>query len=872
MPKEHRQVGGERGVAAWGWAVLLLVAGSACDCGGGVDTTCATRADCPGDQVCVDGLCRPPADGGAPPQDAGPADAASDASGDAGGPDARAPECTVDDDCDGEARCLGGVCCGAADVCAGRCCDGAAGEVCFAGACVTPGRSCTTHADCGEGAWCERGLAETGGTGGGMGGGGMGEGVCLGETPSPGRCLSYPPDCDSPGADPASCIRASCEYVPTFDRLNATVQWRWGAVHDPPEPEEVAAEEASNRIDVWSTPAVGRVHDTNCDGVVDRNDPPAVVFVSANAQSSFCSNSSVDTCRRGVLRALDGKTGRELWTLRRAEDGSMGFAGVSVALADVDGVPGMEIVVLTGEGKMAVVGGDGTVRALSTETVALQVEPARSFGWGGGLAIADMEGDGTLEVAYGYELFEIVDGTPRRRWRGTAGSGRLISTFADVDGDGTLELVAANTVYEPDGTVLWRNAGVPDGYPAVADFDADGNPEVVVVYGTRPNRTVPFTGFLSVLDGGTGAVRWGPLRLGGTGFGGPPTVADFDGDGRPEVGVAQADYYSLVDVEPDASPVLSIKWRAPTHDYSSSVTGSTVFDFEGDGRAEVVYNDECFLWVYDGQDGSVRFVGSTTSFTATEASLVADVDGDGHAEILMVSNGANPAPRPDLPLWHCAHHQPGGSPEPDHGPLPAEAVWEPGPATLQTWRGITLWRDAENSWVGTRALWNQHTYHVTNVCSERDSACDPPGSEGSVPAREQPNWRLGWLNNFRQNVQESGLFDAPDATVSLEAICETPPRLVANVRNRGRAILPAGVVVGFYVREADGTERRLGEARTSRDLFPGQGEPLEFVTPDGTPTDATFFARIEVDPAARTFRECDEDNNQSDDARPVCLG
>ncbi len=721
------------------------------------------------------------------------------------------------------------------------------------------------HADCGEGAYCERGLAE----GSGMGPpGGMDDGdrVCLGETPAPGRCLDFPPSCDEPGADPATCIRASCEFVPSFDRLNATLQWRWGAVHDPLEPEEVAPEAFPGRIDVASTPVVGRLYDTNCDGVIDERDPPAILFVSSNTNGTCCScEGAGEACKNGVLRALDGAGGRELWSLERAFDGSSGFTMMSQALGDVDHDGVLEVVALTGEGRFAVIEGDGTVAAVSAEAV--ERPNPRGFGWGGGIALGDMEGDGVVEFAFGRDLFEYRDGDVVRRWRGTGqrgGYARPLSILADVDGDGALELVAGPTVYEPDGSVLWEAASLRDGYPAVADFDGDGRPEVVLVY--RQSRSEP--GQVVLLEGATGAVKWGPLQLGGRGHGGPPTVADFDGDGRPEIGVAQADYYSLVDVEPDASPVLSVKWRAPTHDYSSSVTGSTVFDFEGDGRAEVVYNDECFLWIYDGTDGTVRFTASTTSYTATEAALVADVDGDGHAEIVVPSNGANPN------TWTCHHHQP-GMPVPDpasHGPLPPGTTWTPGPGPQGTWRGISVWRDAENSWVGTRTLWNQHSYHVTNICSDRDGACDPARSYGDIPEREQPNWAIPWLNNFRQNVQESGLFDAPDATVSLQAFCQEPPVLLASVRNRGRAVLPAGVRVAFYRVQDDGTEMRLGEVSTTRELRPGQAEEMRFEAPDGTPTSARFVARIEVDPMARTFRECDEENNQSEVVSPVCLG
>ena len=40
----------------------------------------------------------------------------------------------------------------------------------------------------------------------------------------------------------------------------------------------------------------------------------------------------------------------------------------------------------------------------------------------------------------------------------------------------------------------------------------------------------------------------------------------------------------------------------------SAVTGSAVYDFEGDGIADVVYADEVNLYVYSGVDGAVKLL------------------------------------------------------------------------------------------------------------------------------------------------------------------------------------------------------------------------------------------------------------------------
>lgn len=648
-----------------------------------------------------------------------------------------------------------------------------------------------------------------------------------------GRCLALPPSCD--GAAPGEpCIRTDCEFRALPGALDAVPQWRWG-------PDEVV--EFADRIDVWSTPVVGRIFDTNCDGRIDVLDPSVIVFVSNDTRSGACH--SRDVCRNGVLRALNGATGAELWSLASVE-GSAGFSGVSLALGDLDDDGVMDIVAATAEQTLVAISGDG--RLLGRGTDVLPAPSQSGFGWGGGLALADMQGDGDPDVAWQGGVYTWRDGAFTRvfdvpgviaGWsQGTVSTST--SFFAELDGDPDLELLAGRTAIDTDGTILWQRTDIQEGFAAIADFDADGLPEVVLVS----------AGEVFVLDAATGTTKWGPLTLDGSGRGGPPTIADFDGDGVPEIGVAQQNRYSMVEVEGDA---LRTVWATLNHDNSSSVTGSTVFDFEGDGIAEVIYNDECFMWVYDGPTGDVRFQAPTDSFTGTEASLVADVDGDGHAEMVMISTGADPI------NWSCAEHTTGTDGYP---------IWEP-PAYGPSWRGISVFRDRANSWVGTRSMWTQHAYHVTNTCDDRDSACDPVRGYGAIPERERTNWTLPWLNNFRQNVQDAGLFDAPDAVVELRATCSSPVTLIATLRNQGPSPLPAGVQVGFFVR--DGGETRLGSAMSSTPIFPGRAVEVMFTAPADTPRTATFVAKVEVDPAAPLFRQCDDANDESDEVMPRCI-
>lgn len=734
--------------------------------------------------------------------------------------------CTSDDDCDGGV-CNEGVCCGSADLVCGAGCCADATEVCLFDACVVPGDDCFTVADCPPDHYCETALGDDPGTG--------GAGANCTQPLTPGKCLPLPPDCEDEPNNP-DCLPA-CEFEPTAGQLSAVTKWQWG--YDP------APSEFANKADVWSTPAVGRVVDANCDGQVDLADPPNIVFVSGDSLGTHCNNAAANgACKKGVLRMLDGSTGQELWSLDVAEVGSSGFAATSVAIGDVDADGSMDVVALTGEGKVAVIDATGAVTHLSTELV--DFAGAGGFGWGGAVSLGDMNNDGWPEISYGPSVFTMEGGALASLFFGTLGRGasnndRIMSHFADVNNDGDLELVAGNTAYQYDGDPLWQSTA-PDGFTAIANFGGatDPDPEIVIVSG----------GNLYVIDALTGALELGPHDIPGSGQGGPPTVADFNGDGEPEVGVAMQNFYSMM--KPNyAGDTIDDLWSTPNHDNSSSVTGSSVFDFEGDGKAEVVYMDECFLWVYDGTTGDVLYTQNSQSFTATETSIVADVDGDGHAEIVLVSNAANPN------TWSCAHHTTGTDGYP---------IWTPPAAGA--YRGITVIGDSANSWVGTRTLWNQHAYSVSNVCDPRDTACTGTPTYGEIPQAQVKNWTLPWLNNFRQNVQDGAIFDAPDPIVSIAVACIDPVPVTVSVRNNGRSGLVAGVEVGIFKLPSV----QVGTVTTSKPLLPGQTEIIEVILdPTDATTGDTFYAEILVDPVAPIFNECDDMNNKSANVAPDCV-
>ncbi|MEO0813452.1 MAG: hypothetical protein AAFY60_11355, partial [Myxococcota bacterium] len=84
--------------------------------------------------------------------------------------------------------------------------------------------------------------------------------------------------------------------------------------------------------------------------------------------------------------------------------------------------------------------------------------------------------------------------------------------------------------------------------------------------------------------------------------------------------------------------MVGVLWMRQSQDASSAATGTSVFDFQGDGKAEVLYGDECFFRVYNGENGSLLFERPNSHRTATEYPIVVDVDGDSQSEILVGSN------------------------------------------------------------------------------------------------------------------------------------------------------------------------------------------------------------------------------------------
>ena len=684
-------------------------------------------------------------------------------------------------------NCITGVRCGTnLEVC----CD--TGQVCLATECETPGVVCADSYDCVQpGEFCE---------------------------PTLNQCLPQP--------DPLT-----CEHLPSFTDLDVTVEWQFDSEQ------------------IISIPVVADV---------DNDDIPEVVVNFTQMDGGSWPG--------GIIAVLDGQSGTEAFRIPHLpgsdQYGSHGRSSIAVGDVTGDGVPDIVYasrIIASGQSLIIAVDGTGTLlwksHASGGADYLFTVENAA-------ITLANFDSDPAAEIVVGATLIDndglVVwdqDGAGTGSTYGTnANYTGGISAVADLDADGIPEIVSGRHAWKVDWqagptvavTNYWTYAG-NDGYPAITDLDGNGTPEVILVASTE---VIALNGQSGLLWCGVDptdaaclaspALRTPPIAIPGgdiSNRGGPPTIADFDADARPEVGVAGGWSYSVYDffrtgedvVQPVGDPLpvagaIFVKWSQATQDHSSNATGSSVFDFQGDGAAEVVYADECFMRVYSGTDGYVQLEVPNSSATIHEYPLVVDVDADGNSEILIVATAKDGCPNADR-------------------------------------QGLYVYGDVNDEWVPTRRVWTQHTYHVTNATSD-----------GNVPIDEDDNWTTSGLNNYRQNVQGDGVFNAPDLTIDLSIGLDNCSNnqidLLARVSNLGALGVPPGAVVSFY-EGVDAFGTLLGTGATTVPLLPGASTMVTLTIPAPL-ADTDYFVAVDGSGAV-TVPECDDTNNTDLTTEAGCI-
>ena len=376
----------------------------------------------------------------------------------------------------------------------------------------------------------------------------------------------------------------------------------------------------------------------------------------------------------------------------------------------------------------------------------------------GVVSVADFNNDGWPEVYVGNAIYDaatltrLCAGDPNgylgRSYRcNSTEKGRAAMSFAaNVLGDSIPELICGNTIYQVDiqsrtnvslnSVNLMKTVNIPtrvpqDGNVAVADFDLDGQLDVLVIIdGTSTDYTD--SAYIYAYNPVSENILFVHGKYAKTiGY---PLVGDIDGDSYLEF--VYLDYQQNVSqsritaMKFNPQTGLQTKWQA-THTDQSGETSMTLFDFNQDGIMEIVYRDEQNLRIINGSGKSHKTGNDTIPFynlytksmsagTWKEYPVVADVNGDGAAEIVVcgkVGSGLG-------------------------------------------WVGGQLWViGGIHPWAPARPIWNQYMYNVTNI--NKDLTVPVPLFDNATTFTDPDGVVRRPFNNFLQQATTLDQYGRP---------------------------------------------------------------------------------------------------------------
>ena len=322
----------------------------------------------------------------------------------------------------------------------------------------------------------------------------------------------------------------------------------------------------------------------------------------------------------GGLVVLDGTNGTRLWSYQTYDhsgpqlkpDGKSDGVVSTPALGDLDNDGDLEIVFGSFDHRVYAFHHDGRLVNGWPRFVRDTVWPSP--------ALADLDQDGFLEVIIGVDTH--TEGPP----------------FNTSDG-GALYVFRGNGDLMPGwpqfiGQTIFSS-------PAVGDLDGDGSLEIV--HGTGDNFNNPLAGYKVYVWNSNGTLRWTGSTSGYVI--GSPAIGDIDGDGKQEVVVTVRDE-RVYAWNHDGSLLWSAK---PTNFQGLTMplhSAPVLADYNGDGRPDVfvtIYWDAAIL---NGPNGAQLTARSTSdsrpaymsNYTVSDnAAVMGDIDGDGKLELVLAS-------------------------------------------------------------------------------------------------------------------------------------------------------------------------------------------------------------------------------------------
>ncbi|MFC2172843.1 hypothetical protein ACFLU6_09460, partial [Acidobacteriota bacterium] len=295
------------------------------------------------------------------------------------------------------------------------------------------------------------------------------------------------------------------------------------------------------------------------------------------------------------------------------------------------------------------------------------------------IALSDLDRDGSPEMVISDTIFNSQGGLVHARYPpGMLAAPEqweaIMPLASDLDLQGDKEIIYGNMALRSDLSLFWQK--VDPNHPffvgpntikytshgcAVANVDGDPEPELLVQEGAGgPGGS---RRLFCLNHDGTENWVYDPGPPSGNATTQGCTVADIDGDGRPEV--LSLIYGAITAFSGDGG----LLWQYPCN--PNTPLSLSAFDFHGDGAMEIVFKDFDGIGILDGTSGTLLFFDQIESWSSMGSGpVIADVDGDGRAEIVAISGKEN---LPNLIVY--------GNP----------------------------------TWWGTRKIWNQESYSITNI-------------------------------------------------------------------------------------------------------------------------------------------------------------
>ena len=360
------------------------------------------------------------------------------------------------------------------------------------------------------------------------------------------------------------------------------------------------------------------------------------------------------------------------------------------------------------QGAIFVHGYDKKIRSYTIDGMLLNVSD-RATSCDGMVSFADFNGDGHPEVYTGSDIFDAATlqwlcSGPENGNKGLSFRGAAVgvvnhhrcyftmSLASNVLGDPTQELICGNTIYNVNivsrtnptlnsvtvnKTITPPNGYTQDGHVSLADLDLDGECEVIVTRCDTDDHTSSLSYFYAYKPSNEQIIFRKSIQCLTTGY---PLVGNIDNDPHPEIVFLEKQnnnpkIYCLRYTIQDG---LTTVWQY-THNDTSGQTGLTLFDFNQDNIMEIVYRDSENLRVINGNTSSPHNIFSRrmAAGTGVEYPIIADINGDGSAEIVATG------------LLDQSANLPGNG-------------------------GLYVFGNPGN-WSPARPVWNQYMYHVTNV-------------------------------------------------------------------------------------------------------------------------------------------------------------